>query len=214
MCPTTPSATAGGGPPGGQAGSHVSPPHSCVFERRNACSLTDAQHRGGARAALVGTRPARPGPRISRLVPGGQGAPRGAAVPCQALACRYDGVSGRRECLAGALPCPGAVVAGDGAGPAAAAARWPPPEKRGWRVVCRSPASRGLRSVSRLRPSLPCLSAAVRPRVLGVCAYAVSTGLTSREPVLRAHALLHTSLTQEASGRLGRDHVASGFQVS
>lgn len=83
-------------------------------------------------------------------------------------------------------------------------------------MVCRLPASRGLRSVSRPRLSPTCLLVAACPlRVLSVCASAVSVGLTRRELVLTAHPALHTSsLTQEASGRRGGNHMGEWLQIS
>lgn len=88
----------------GRPDSHVSPPHSCVFEPEgNACSLTDSTAEEHV-LALVEHAADEARDRISRLVPGGKVAPPrgGCPLPGAGLSVRPS-VSGRRECLAGAL---------------------------------------------------------------------------------------------------------------
>lgn len=90
----------------------MSPPHSCVFEPEgNACSLTDSTAEEHV-LALVEHAADEARDRISRLVPGGKVVPWGRPchLPGAGLSARPS-ASGRCRCLAGALPCPAAIVA-------------------------------------------------------------------------------------------------------
>ena len=195
----------------------MSLPHSCVFEPEgNACSLTDSTAEEHV-LALVEHAADEARDRISRLVPGGKVVPWG--LPCHLPGA---GLSARPstnrhcQCLARAPPL---SLEGLAPGAHSCHSRQTISWGREWQVVCRLLAGRGLHSVSRPGPSLPCLSAVTRPfRVLGVCASVVSMGLSRHEPVpTRAHPALHNpSLTQRRLVGMweSRGRVALGFLVT